>query len=377
MPIVTICPYCRVGGVRAPDRAVGLSVTCPKCKSSFTVVPGEQLPGWAKPEVPAAPPPRPRPAPVDETRPHATAEDVTEPSPVLTEDPPMPAPVLAVPRRVARPAAPPPPAPPGLAGPLVAAIVFGLAILSSQFPYGRFIAPSLASLGLLIGLLGLTSEGRARMVAAAAALLNLIAIGLVFLAPGWLGLEPWRKPALPGGPQSPQAVGHGTGITAPADWVDASGASWAEGDVRITVRSATVAPIELAGPNGSKRVTKEPCLQILVRLTNEGVERRVELSGWAAGGDGAQLTDATGTALKPKRFEPGWEPAGRTRPAGLFPGKSVEVLLVFEPHPGMSPKSKDARPESLRLQLPGEAVGVPDPARFHIPVGFVTYGRVP
>jgi hypothetical protein len=387
MPITATCPYCRAGGVRAPDHAAGLSANCPKCKSSFTIIPDAGLPGWSKGDPPPAPPPPPARPPVEETGPHATAEDVTEPSPVLTADPPRPRP-----RRVSASAAAPPvqkPAPPGLVVSLVAVTVFGLAMLASQFPFGRFIAPSLAGIGLLVGLLGLTGSGRARIVAAVGAGLNLVAVAVVFLAPSWLGLEPWRTPT-PEGPKTPQAVAHGgSRATAPADWVDAMTASWAEGDVRITVRSAAVAPIELVGPGGTKKTTKELYLQILVRLANEGVERRVELSGWAAGGEGAQLTDPAGKPFAPKRFEAGWEPvkpkrsdvgselAVSAKPTGLFPGRWVDVLLVFEAPSGLNPKSTDGRPEFFRLELSGPAVGVPDPARFRIPGAFVIYGRTP
>src|SRR6266513_2805754 len=38
MPIVAVCPYCREGKVRAPEKAVGLSATCPKCFNCFTVI---------------------------------------------------------------------------------------------------------------------------------------------------------------------------------------------------------------------------------------------------------------------------------------------------------------------------------------------------
>jgi hypothetical protein len=365
MPIVATCPYCRAGGVRAPDKAAGLSATCPNCKSSYTIIPDVGLPGWAKPAPPSPPPP------VDETRPHAAAPDVTEPSPVLTSKP------APVPKAARTSPAPEPErsAAEGMVLALLAVTVFGLAVVSSLFPYGRFIAPGLGLIGLVIGLIGLTGEGRAQLVAAAGALLNAIAIGLVFLAPGLLGLDSWRKPT-PDGPKTPHALGHGTGAAAPAEWVNATNASWTEADVRITVRSAVVAPVELVGPGGTARTTKEHYLQILVRLTNDGVERRVDLTGWAVGGDGADLTDPAGKPLKRKRFEPGWDPRVAERPAGLFPGKSADVLIVYEPLPALLPKSKEVRPEFLRLQLSGTAVGVPDPAKFHIPGTFVLVGKI-
>lgn len=362
MPIVATCPYCRNGAVRAPDKAAGLSVNCPKCKSSFTLIPDVGLPGWSKPEaVPAA----------AETLPFAAAgEDVTEPSPVL---------VAAKPRRA--PSAPPveepddPPVP-GFAVALLALVAFGLAMLASQFPYGQFIAPGLAAVGLLIGLLALGGEGRAKLAALAGVALNLLVVGLVFLAPDWLGLDSWRTP-VPEGPKTPQAVGHGTGAAANADWVNANTASWMVGDVRIAVRSVSVAPLELVGPNGDSRIERSPVLQVHLRITNDGVERRVELTGWAAGGDGAALVDPAGKPIVRKRFEAGWEPKGGGRPAGLFPGKTADVLLVYECPPNLLPKSKTPRPEFLRLRLPGEAVGVPDAAQFHIPGTSVFSGKVP
>ncbi|MBY0512888.1 MAG: hypothetical protein K2P78_03135 [Gemmataceae bacterium] len=367
MPIVATCPYCRAGGVRAPDKCAGMSANCPKCKSSFTIIPDEGLPGWAKPQAAA------------ETQAHALVPDVTEPSPVLpAKEPPRPAPAAApaVVRTVRVEQEEPTAAPSGMVTALLALTVFGLAVAASQFPFGRFIAPGLALVGLAIGLVGLAGEGKAQLVAAAGSALNVLAIGLVFLAPGWLGLDSWRG-ATPEGPKVPQAVGHGTGTATPTEWVNATNSSWAEGDMRVTVRSITVAPVELVGPGGAAKTPKEPVLQIVLRLANEGVERRVELTGWAAGGDGAELADPAGKPVKRKRFEPGWEPRGPEKPAGLFPGKYTDVLLVFEPPPALLPKSKEPRPEYLRLQLPGAAVGVPDPAKFQIPGTFVLSGKLP
>src|SRR5689334_13075142 len=99
--IISICPYCGIGGVRAPQASIGASATCPKCKSSFTVMPSDGLPGWAKePPPPAAEPPPS--SSTQETKPAAAigTADVTEPSPILSvEDRPKrkskPAPAFA------------------------------------------------------------------------------------------------------------------------------------------------------------------------------------------------------------------------------------------------------------------------------------------
>jgi hypothetical protein len=353
MPIVATCPYCRAGGVRAPDHAAGATATCPKCKSSYTIVPDAGLPGWNSPAPQA---------PLDETKPQVAVADVTEPSPVL---PTKPTPAAPKPRREIEAV----PTPPGLASALVALTCFGLSVAATQFPYGRYSGPGLAALGLLVSLFSVAAENRARWIGAAAMVLNGAIIALVFLAASWVGLEPWRKPVPPGGERGPQTLAHGTGAAAPAEWVDAASGSWAYGDLRITVVSAAVNTIELSGPNGAKRMSKDPCLVVTVRVANDGVERRIDLRGWAAGGDGAELTDPAGNVLKVKRFDGGWEPASRaTAGVGLFPGKTATVPLTFE-----APVTK---PEYLRLKLSGEAFAIPEPIRFKLPSQFVQYPNV-
>ncbi|MDB5306980.1 MAG: hypothetical protein JWO38_1182 [Gemmataceae bacterium] len=364
MPITAICPYCSAGGVRAPDRAVGLSATCPKCGSNFTIIPSADPPQPAGRSSPAVPPS----SPVGETRAHAVAGDVTEPSPIL---PPESRPSV---RPVAPVQLPPSPASPALGGfavALVGVILFGFAMLAAQVPHGRMIGIGLGGLGLVIGLGCLAAEGRTRLVGAGAALLNLVAVGLLLFAPVWLGLAPWRGTAPAEGLKGPHAVGHGTGISAPAEWVDAENASWEVDDVRVSVRSAVLGPVELIGPNGQKRRTREDYLQLTIRVANEGARRRIELTGWAAGRrvEGLRLTDAAGTELKPKTFEAEWGLWSGPSSDGLFPSKSVLVLLVFDPPAG--------RVGPLHLTLPGAAVGVDQPVRFQIPRSIVTRQRTP
>jgi hypothetical protein len=288
------------------------------------------------------------------------APDVTEPSPVLPSAPPTPAdspPVVAA-------------EPDGAAftTALVAVTLFGVGLVATLLPFGRVIGLGVAGLGVVIGLGCLAAEGRARLVAAAAVGLNLLAVALLLFAPTWLGLAPWQLPGPTGGPPRVVAVDHGSGLPIPTEWVDASKASWGYGDVRVTVRSAVVAPVELTGLNGAKRRTKEASLQIMLRVANDGVERKLDLSGWAVdgGAPGPRLTDQAGNVLKPRTFEPGWEPPFRPRAGGLFPGKSAEILLLFD--------APAARVDALKLDLPGAAVGVDEPIRFHVPGSFVTTG---
>lgn len=372
MSIVAVCPYCRAGGVRAPDRAAGAVATCPKCGSHFTVVPDEALPEWAKPAAASSSSPRPHSTPAapppatNDIRPYSTAADVTEPSPVL---PPVLRPPVVVPSVPAF--EPPAAAEAGFTVALAAAVLFGVAMLATLFPFGRAIALVLAVVGFSVGFGCLLAEGRARLVGPAAGMLHLAAIALLLFAPRWLALEPWREVVTDDAPKGPQAVGHGTGLMAPADWVDASTASWQVRDVRVSVASAVVGPIELTGPNGAKQTPKETYLQLSVRVANEGVERRIELSGWATGngGEGFTLTDLAGKLLRPKAFEGAWQPVAVPKVTGLYPGKSAETLFWFDAPPG--------RVEYLRLELPGSAVGVEKSVRFQIPGSFLKQRRTP
>jgi hypothetical protein len=372
MPIVAMCPYCRAGGVRAPESAVGQSATCPSCKSNFTVVPSDDPAAKAAAAVPPPPAPlwktehapdKPRPA-VEETREHSSPVDVTEPSPVLPAERPDPA---------ARPVVPPDPLPaeavgPGFAFALGAVTLFGVGMLAAQFvPFGRAIGVGVCGLGFVGGVLCLGAEGRARLVAAAAAVLNLAAVLLLLFAPEFLGLAPWfgGEPDDEPGLTGPVAVALKTGVVMPAgEWVKADQAAWQAGEVRIAVRSAAVGPAELVGPAGAKRRTREPYLVLTLAVANVGVERRVELSGWMTGAaDQIALTDPSGRRLKPRAFDPGW---GLADPppaagAGLGPGTAVTVRFAFDP-PGKA--------EYLRLELPGGAVGREEAARFRLPGPF-------
>jgi hypothetical protein len=253
----------------------------------------------------------------------------------------------------------------GLVVALSALALVGLAVLATLFPFGRFIAGTIAGLGLLGGLASLGAEGRAKAAGGLAAGLHFLLLAVVLLAPSWLGLGPWRGDIIEDGPPAPVAFSHANQRTSIADWVDASTASWQFKDVRVTVRSAIVGPIDLVGPKGAKRTSKEQYLQLTLLVTNIGVERPLELTGWAVaqGTELVQLTDSAGRTLKPATFEEGWLPdSPPSKPVGkLFPNHKSEVRLIFSaPQP---------RIDFLRLVLPGTMFGFEEMVKFQISVG--------
>jgi len=367
--LVAICPYCRVGGVRAPATAVGASVTCPKCGSNFTVMPSDGLPGWSAGTTRAASPAlevKSVTVPTSASSSSTALPETTEPSPVVVRDDRPgrksksgPAPLVSP---VGDSVGAAEPADPGQVLGLLGLILVGVAVVTSQLPFGRIIALVVAGVGFLAGLASLGAEGRAKLYGGLAIGLHaLILIGVLFL-PAWFNLDPWRNP-VSDTPQGPVAIEHGSGTARPIsanDWLDSSQSSWEFQDVRVTVRSATVAPIELIGPKGAKRLTNEAYLQLIVRVANIGVERPVMLTGWATNqADDLTITAVTGQVLKPVRFENGWAPEPVLPMERIFPGHAAEMRFVFAAPP--------AKADSLRLILPGQAVGLPqEQIRFQI-----------
>lgn len=377
MPIIAVCPYCRKGRVRAPDRAVGMSYPCPQCHSHFTLSPSGEADVAAARSSRPVPHPAPRvPATPAETAPHTAAtfemergsdgegERGSEAKGPGTDffSPPLP---LSPP-----PALPPAqPTDPGLPWALAAITLAGVGLAASQLPYGRLLTAGLGGVGLLVALLGVLAAERKKLLPAAACGMGGLAVLLAVAFPGLLGQTGWLPPRVEDTSRVVLSVGHEGGDRAPAEWVDGSRASWQQDDVKVSVIHAKtkLEPVELVGPNGQKKVTKDRFLQIGLRVVNAGVARSFEFQGWSASspaGTAPRLTDSAGKSLSVKRFDPGWEPAaaGPDHKA-LFPGKQAEYVLVFDP-PG-----KGA--EYVRLELPGAAFGGENPVRLQIPASFI------
>ncbi len=262
----------------------------------------------------------------------------------------------------------------GMVVALISLTLVGVAVLASQFPFGRFIAAGIAVVGVLGGLASLGAEGKARLAAAGAVFLHVLVLVVVFFAPSVLNLDSWR-PVADAGPHGPQAITHGSGEMTPIQpdtWIDANTTSWEFKDVRVTVRSAFVGPVELIGPKDAKRNTKESYFHLLVRVSNSGVERQIDLSGWAIGQGLAavKVTDAAGKPFGLVAFEGPWQPEQRKPTEHIFPGKTADVHMLFAlPSPKV---------DSIRVKLPGGAFGMPDESvKFQIGSGLLARNVLP
>jgi hypothetical protein len=380
-------------------------------------MPSEGVPGWAakanvptgsSQSVPAVSTTRPnqsvapvptRPTETEETKPTAAISDATEPLklddtpsvkvkkkrsssigsdvPVAAARPPA-KPKEVVPEAAPEPKPAPAPSPSvesdddeyeatdfGMVMALSALALFGVACLATLFPYGRFIAGAFAGLGLLGGLGTLGAEGRARLAGGAAIALHGLLLLLILLLPSWLNLDPWI-PEIPDTPPAPQAFSHKKQSATLAQWVDSATASWQFQDVRVTIHSATVGPIELLDPKGVKRPSKEQYLQLIVRVANIGVARPLDLSGWTVGNnlELVKVIDSAGREIKPASFEEDWSPlpfSSEKPPEKLYPDHPYELRLLFNaPQP---------RIDFIRVALPATMFGFEEEVKFQIESG--------
>jgi hypothetical protein len=371
--IIAICPYCRAGGVRARDTAVGDTATCPKCKSGFTVLPEENPPDWAAnaqpgaasfsaPEAADA-----RPALPDETHESGAMPDVTEPSPVVPAEPKPAGPKSAPPARPPAAAR----AVPGAAGKadgsgapvgsgmvlaLGALCLVGPAMVATLLPLGRYVGLALAAVGLAGGVLALGAGGRARL-AGAAVLLHAGALVVLLFLPSWLGLDAagttGRDPGLPG----PFAIARGSASAKPIvadDWLDPAKASWQYRDARVTLRRAAVGPAEVRGPGSAFRTTRENYLHLTVQVKHVGLEGEVPLPAWA---DGVVVTDANDQPVAAAAVEGQGKAAPVRSAERVAPGHSADVNFLF----AAPPKSP-----WVRVRLPAAEFGAPDEIRFRV-----------
>jgi hypothetical protein len=250
---------------------------------------------------------------------------------------------------------------------LSAIALVGVAFLATLFPFGRYISAVLATVGLLGGIASLGAEGRAKAIGGLAIGLHFLVLFFVLLFPSWVGLDAWDGFEIENAPPAPQAFAHGKKTTTLAQWVDSSSASWQFRDVRVTICSATVGPIDMIDPKGVKRKSKDQYLQLVVRVMNFGVERPLDLSGWTVGQnlDLIQMTDSANRALAPATFEEGWTPDSLpNKPLEkLYPGKTSDVRLIFS-----APQS---RIDFIRVSFPGTMFGFEEVIKFQIESGSI------
>jgi hypothetical protein len=236
---------------------------------------------------------------------------------------------------------------------LVGIAVAGFASLGSQLPYGKIPAAVVGLVGIGLAVVSLLGLERRRWLGWLGVALNVVAI--VFA----LGSASWSLSSADpsAAPKAPVAVGGDSDLPRPADWVEADRAVWQHDDVRVAVTSASLVPDPAA--KGAKR-GKDRLLKIAVTVTNVGVARAVEATGWPRGTPPDVVLTADGKDV-------GRVAEDTPVRATLYPGKSAEFVLTFVPPAVPMP--------DMRLVLPAEAFGGTTPAQFRIPARMVAIPR--
>jgi len=397
MPFVAECPYCRVGKVRVPDGAVGWSVPCPNpdCGSYFTVAPPPKQPtttprvvvnSGSKPvtqPTSVSPSAFETPAPSAPVNPPSTSTAVEEPQELEpeveeTDSQAGESNSSVAPPAELRPFLPDPWKPRHRINNPIAALslLFGaVGLLTASLPGIHVGSIPLSGVGLLFALLGvLYAVGREKgmVLAVIATAVNGLTLLMVLVAPGLVNPQltmDSEKPSveLPKLASVP-TTGKGEGrMLEESEWTDASNAAIQRQDVWVKVLSARIEQVGLE-MQGRRVLSNQRYLVIRVQLANNGVERAIEYKSWrdyqnASGDARVVLRDSGGRTLGPAGFPADTRLVGAVRQARIFPDKSHDDFLVFQPPAGDY--------SFLDLLLPGQAVGVEGEFRFRIPRSMV------
>lgn len=346
MPFIATCSFCRGSKFRVPFKKRGTFATCPKCEHEFLLTPesGVNVPLMTYKELPfddeQGAEPEEAPAELIETLPeHAPVPD-HEPSATdrvesvsVVVAPAISRPIDEWPLRFA----------------LLAFILFGLGMMATLFPYGRALSVGFTLLGVVLGVMGWLGLEAFTWLGSVGTGVNALALVVALVFPSWFGYTGWIPEDDPEvGPKVPMSVGRGDHRVRPADWVDAANAVWELGDTRVAITSVGVGPAD--GTNKSAKDKKERVLRIGVKLSNIGVARSIEFTGWQnpPSAEAKLLAAGNPVAVRTAAMEK----------ILVFPGKSHETTLTF------------AVPESfeqLKLELSAQAFGGSEPIRFEIP----------
>lgn len=361
MPFIAECTFCQLTLQSVPDRRLGLSVECPRCRNSFTLA--------AKTAPVAAPTRGPRSARKKRAAALAPAAVETPPASVEPDRANAQLPTIEqqpqeeMPMRMLR------------AGGLASFMLGSAAFLLAAIFHVTFLTLVLGVAGFLIGsLCCLLSEGgpRRSLLAAAGSIVGLAAVIFAVFLPGLLGLSPLGNAAAPRVHSGPAVISlGGRGGFRPAaegesSWVDASHDALHYGDVRVRILSAVVGIVDFE-PNRVQKANGERGLAIRLRITNAGIARKIPYTSWgdAPPEQAPLLRDNQGKSYPVKKFGQGWVVKGRAPHSSIPSGKSLDDVIVFESPP--------AGIEHLCLELPATAAGAEGSLRMKIPRSMIVF----
>jgi hypothetical protein len=339
MAFLAECLFCK-GKVRVSDRALGQTIACPRCGSSFTLAPMANPP----PDIQL------RKAPAGVAGPSTGAN--TAPKPAA-----KPVPKVRMPR-------------PRLAARLgvVSLVLVGAAAVCAAFPRLQLTAFALGAAAAAAGAgARAVAPHRWSPTGMAAMLLSVPVLLAALLGPAVIAswFERSRRPTSLSGPPRGGPVSavtfDGKPAARTAAWIDAHAFAAEQGGLRVRVLSAVVRPAY------STNASKESPLFLHVQLTlsNVTAEDLLAYAGWGPGKTSAVLRDNRGREYKTQAPPTG----GRGRLLVIEPQDSVGDTLLFDPPPDSV--------DYLRLELPAAAANGEGMLRFEIPKEMIEFPAKP
>jgi hypothetical protein len=337
VPFIAQCPHCKSAKFKVPWKKHETVMACPGCAQEFELIPFDAPPDrsklWSSGKAVAP----------------ETLFSITSTVPDTVKRPAV-EPVIAV--EASEPAIPSQRA---IDLPLVFALAalvgIGVAIIAAPFPYGRFLSLGVCLFGLLLAGFSLFGLERRRGLGWAGVSVHSGMLFLLTFAPAWLGAGDWLPAPEPVDQSTIVfSAGHDGGVPVPAEWVDASSASWQQNDLRVAVLGTRIAPLDPKAKTPDQR--KPRGWFVTLQLSNVGVARGIDI-----GSSGEKLFGIRMLSTSNKTVA--WKKLEETVPVTIFPGKSIERTLVFE--------VPAERSETWRLEIPAETFANRDPIRLRIP----------
>src|SRR5262249_35204442 len=288
------------------------------------------------------------------------------------------------------------------------ATILGLAgVLLSWLPVLALLSLPLGGLGLLLGIaalvISIVQRGRGIPLALAGSLLSfatlIVAVLQLANAISFLRIgDPTNQSSVETvrsttpSAISDQEKGAAQGAREP-EWLDVRNGSVRLGDVGVKVISAVLGNVKIKNVLlGEETVSDRKYLCIRLEVQNLSKSHKLDFRGWSGADAGAlNLGDLLGAAKNGKKvaenlagaavyaailtddahnkynrlkLDLGSEVAGQVQgEKSIYPGTSLEELLIFEP--------PVAGAQFLRLQLPGSAYGGTDSLRLQIPTNLI------
>ncbi len=123
-----------------------------------------------------------------------------------------------------------------------------------------------------------------------------------------------KKVVVPLNNRNPALSGEKSELAQEGESIDSSKDAQRQGDLQVAVAQASITKAPLKAAPGKKPPT-EHYLVIHLRISNVGVERKYDYSGWGQWGsdNAATLRDTKGKVFKLKGFDAAWEVEGQVR----------------------------------------------------------------